>query len=476
MALEIKLGQKLGQSLVMTPQLQQAIKLLQLGRLEYLEVLAQELEKNPVLEDARMESGETSGEETLSKVEATTELPSELSQVSADKDFSNDVPYEDLSHLYSSHSGGSHGELPSLEATHGEELGLTEHLLWQLNTSEFGPEDREIAARIIGNLDRDGYLRVNWLELVQFLGCSEEQAEKVLGHLKTFDPVGVFARSISECLQIQLENIGQTDGLASAIVANHLNKLENKQYQDVARAERVAVEEVYDAIRLIRQLEPRPARCFVDEPPVFITPDVYVKVVDGEVLVTLNENGLPKLRLSKDYEGMLANLPSQKGADASYLKESVKSASWLIKSIQQRHQTIFKVSESIFRFQREFLDHGVTALKPLVLREVAEEVEMHESTISRVTTNKYVHTAQGVFELKFFFSSGVKGGDGEVSSESVKNLIKKLISTENQKKPLSDQAIVNLLKEEDVSVARRTVAKYRESLGILSSSKRKKVF
>ncbi len=478
MALEIKLGQKLGQSLVMTPQLQQAIKLLQLGRLEYLEVLAQELEKNPVLEDARNESSESISQESPQVTEAASELPSELNQVAADKDFSNDIPYEDLSHLYSSHpgSGSGSGDLPSLEATLGEEIGLTEHLFWQLNTSELDQADREIAGRIIGNLDGDGYLRVNWQELVGFLGCAESQAEKVLSHLQTFEPVGVFARSISECLLIQLEHRGQRQSLAAEIVSKHLSKVENKQYQSVAKAERVSIEEVYDAIRSIRELEPRPARDFVDEQPIFITPDVYVRLVEGETVVTLNENGLPKLRLNKDYEGMLASMGSKKGADASYLKENVKAASWLIKSIQQRHQTIFKVTESIFTFQRDFLDQGVSALKPLVLREIAEEVGMHESTISRVTTNKYVHTAQGVFELKYFFSSSLKGGEGEVSSESVKNIIKNLVGTENPKKPLSDQAIVNLLKEEGVKVARRTVAKYRESLGILSSSKRKKVF
>ncbi len=472
MALEIKLGQKLGQSLVMTPQLQQAIKLLQLGRLEYLEVLAQELEKNPVLEDASNESSESISQE----IHQGADAPSELDQVAADKDFSHDIPYEDLSHLYSSHSGSGSGDLPSLEATLGEEIGLTEHLFWQLNTSEFDQADREIAGRIIGNLDGDGYLRVNWQELVGFLGCSESQAEKVLSHLQTFEPVGVFARSISECLLIQLEHRGQRQSLAAEIVSKHLSKVENKQYQAVAKAERVSVEEVYDAIRSIRQLEPRPARDFVDEQPIFVTPDVYVRLVEGETVVTLNENGLPKLRLNKDYEGMLANMGSKKGAEASYLKENVKAASWLIKSIQQRHQTIFKVTQSIFKFQRDFLDIGVSALKPLVLREIAEEVGMHESTISRVTTNKYVHTAQGVFELKYFFSSSLKGGEGEVSSESVKDLIKNLVGTENPKKPLSDQAIVDLLKEEGVKVARRTVAKYRESMGILSSSKRKKVF
>jgi len=311
MGLEIKLGQKLGQSLVMTPQLQQAIKLLQLGRLEYLEVLAKELEKNPVLEDARMEGGDLPSEEASSKSETSTELPSELSQVSADKDFSNDIPYEDLSHTFSSHSGAISGDLPSLEATLGENLGLADHLLWQLNTSELNPDERQIAAGIIGNLDGDGFLRVNWAELVQFLNCTEVQADMVLGHLQTFDPVGVFARSIAESLLIQLENIGQRQGLAADIVSNHLGKLENKQYQEVARAERVSLEEVYDAIRLIRQLEPRPARDFVEEQPVFITPDVYVKVVEGEVVVTLNENGLPKLRVNKDYEGMLAGLASQ---------------------------------------------------------------------------------------------------------------------------------------------------------------------
>ena len=478
MALEIKLGQKLTQSLQMTPQLQQAIKLLQLGRLEYLAVIQKELLENPVLEDAKMESRETIGEQSGER--EVSELPKSVDEISKSQDFSHDLPYEDASHSFSSlgkSSSFDSEDFPSLEATVGERLGLSSHLLSQLNVSELSSFDREIASKIIGNLDSDGFLRVPREELLESIGVSEEEFEKVLGVLQTFEPVGVFARSIAECLLIQLESIGHKQGLVARIVEHHLGLLENKGYDKIANIEKVSKEEVYEAIKLIRTLEPRPARDFADEPPIYITPDVYVRIVEGDYVVTLNDNGMPKLRLSPKYQEMLKEATSKKEKESkTYLKNSINSASFLIRSIQQRQETIFRVTESIFRHQRDFLEQGVKALKPLVLREVAEDIEMHESTVSRVTTNKYVHTPQGVFELKFFFSSSLKGGEGDVSAQSVKAKLKTLIESENPKAPYSDQALVKLLAEQDVVIARRTVAKYRESLGFLSSSKRKKVF
>ena len=295
--------------------------------------------------------------------------------------------------------------------------------------------------------------------------------------IQTLDPAGVGARDLRECLLIQLDQLGLSDSLSARIVEKHLEKLEVRRYDQIARDENVDVESVYEALRQIQKLEPRPGRPFVDEAPVYITPDIYVRKIENEWVISLNEAGMPKLRLSPRYRDLLRN--GNGGGDLKgkeYLQDKVRSAAWLIRSVHQRQQTIYRVAESIMRFQREFLESGVSGLKPLVLRDVADDVKMHESTISRVTTNKYIHTPHGVFELKFFFSSGLRTGDGEISSESVKEQIREMVSAEDPAQPLSDQAIVEKLKANGIEIARRTVAKYREMMGVLSSSRRKKVF
>ena len=497
MALEIKLNQKLSQSLVMTPQLQQAIKLLQLGRMEYLEVLAKELLENPMLEDAAQESStaeqsnnsnsdtpefQNENNSAQSEIEKATAEPAEDngSLLNADVDWSSymESSPEQWQVANGSRAGANDDEeKPSLEATLSKEEGLSSHIFWQLRTSDLNEQELEIAQVIVGSLDRNGYLDCSVEEIATMTCESPDRVEQVLKVVQAVDPAGVAARDLRECLLIQLRQLGFEGTLVWKIVSNHLEKLESRKYDVIAKEEAVDVEEVYEAIKHIQSLEPRPGRPFAEESPIYITPDIYVKNVDGKTVVSLNDSGMPRLRLSNQYRSLLVNgdVPADV-PNREYIQDRLKSAAWLIKSIHQRQQTIYKVTESIFKHQKDFLTGGVSTLKPLVLRDIAEDVEMHESTVSRVTTNKYVHTPQGVFELKYFFSSGLRTNNGEVSSESVKDKIKSLIAAENPKKPLSDQAIAAQLKEDGIDIARRTVAKYREMMNILSSSRRKKVF
>jgi len=470
MALEIKLSQKLSQTLVMTPQLQQAIKLLQLGRLDYLQVIERELLSNPVLEDAREQSEEIEDQARTATDQSNTKT--------ADSDSIEEgaLPGDYFGYSANRSSGFDTDRNRSfVESTVQSPEGLSTHLLWQLRTSELSNEDEDIASQIVGNLDLNGYLSAGLAEIAELCQRSVEDVERVLKIIQSLDPVGIAARDLRECLLIQLEHLGQYETLAWHIVSTHLSAVEHRQFESIASSQRVSTEDVYSAIKEIQKLEPRPGRPFVDEMPVYITPDVYVRKIGEDYVIALNENGLPRLRLNPEYQRLLdTKVPV--GSDKSYLQEKLRAAAWLIKSIEQRQQTIYRVTESIMKHQREFLERGVSEMRPLVLREIAADVGLHESTISRVTTNKYVHTPQGVYELKFFFSSGLKTGSGEVSSESVKRRILELIGAENPKKPISDQIIADILKEEGVDIARRTVAKYREMMKILSSSRRKKMF
>ncbi len=505
MALEIKLNQKLSQSLVMTPQLQQAIKLLQLGRMEYLEMIEKELLENPLLEDVREGSGQENsspGETSVSEVEERSSGTDEnLTEIFAAGEYSEASPatsgdrgdenftlsngdwsFEgDGSTNYANRTQATRvfeddEERPSLEATLTKPEGLANHLLWQLRVSDLSAEDREVAAQIIGNIDRNGYLSCSVEELVELTGNPTETVERVLKIIQLLDPIGIGARDLRECLLIQLEQQGLRENLAYTVVDKHLQKVELRRYDLIAKEESADIEDVYSAIRVIQKLEPRPGRPFVDEAPIYITPDIYVKKVGNDYVINLNEIGMPRLRLNSRYRELLGANGGKDVPDKEYLQDCMRSAAWLIKSIHQRQRTIYRVTESIMKFQRDFLEKGVSELKPLVLRDVAQDVGMHESTVSRVTTNKYVHTSQGVFELKFFFSSGLKSGQGEVSSESVKQKILDVINAEDPRHPMSDQTIVDQLRADGIDIARRTVAKYREALNILSSSRRKKVF
>jgi len=479
MALETKLVQKLGQSLLMTPQLQQAIKLLQLGRLEYIEAIEKELLENPILEEMKDSedeySNQTSSDSSKQKSEDQgTEAPDAPEAK---------VDWEDYLESFTDSRGMATPKgltdfdgKPSLEAVATKEENLQDHLLSQLRFFDLKHDEKQVIMEVIGNLNKYGYLCVTNEEIAESCQCSLELVEQATDTVKSLDPAGIGAKDLSECLFIQLDRLGLGEQLAGKIVLKHLDKLEKRKYDSIAKEENVQVEDVYQAIVTIQSLNPRPGRQFSDDPTRYVIPDIYIYKISGEYVISLNEDGLPKLRVSPYYLDVLKSKDSKAKENKAYLNERLKAASWLIKSIHQRQQTIYKVTESIVKYQKDFLDKGVEKLKPLVLKEVADDIGMHESTVSRVTTNKYVHTPQGVFELKYFFTTGIKTMNGDVSSSAIKERIKNLIGAEEPDNPLSDQAIVEILKEEEVFIARRTVAKYRENLNILSSSKRKKFF
>jgi RNA polymerase sigma-54 factor len=485
MALDIRLTQRLSQQLVMTPQLRQAIKILQVSRAELETLIDQELVENPVLEetpadreDAAAEPFDGEGAPAEEPVGAADE------REGADAKDLQEIDWKDYLESYGndlqgSISGSARDEdedrRSTLENLPLKRQSLTDHLLWQLRMSELTAEEEYVGALVIGNLDADGYLRMS-VEEVAFLGnVDREVVERVLAHVQHFDPAGVAARSLSECLLIQLADLGLEDSLAVRIVRDHLGLLESRRLDRLAKELGVAVEEVAEAARVISVLDPKPARDYGDGEVRYVTPDVYVHKVGEDYVVTLNEEGLPRLRVSAFYRRMLGSdgSPEARG----YIQEKMRAATWLIKSIHQRQRTLYMVTSSIVKFQREFLDRGVYALRPLVLKDVAQDIGMHESTVSRATAGKYVHTPQGTFELKYFFTSSLKSGYGEeVSAESVRERIKAIIEGEDAQKPLSDQHIAELLCRENVDIARRTVAKYRELMGILPSSKRKQMY
>ena len=374
-------------------------------------------------------------------------------------------------------SGYEHKEAPPFESVIPTKGDLYSHLLFQLDMSHLSERQKQIGIQIIGNLDEDGYLKSGVEEIAQLVGCGEPDVLETLGFIQHFDPIGVAARDTRECLLIQARFLNLGGTVVEKIIQDHMDKLENKRYDLIVRSLSIPLEEVLAAINVITRFEPKPGRQYSEEQAIYISPDIYVFKVGDDYEISLNEDGLPKLRINSYYRDILSGRSNLGEEAKQYIQEKLKSAAWLIKSIHQRQRTIYRVTSSIFRFQRDFLERGISYLKPLVLRDVAEDIHMHESTISRVTTNKYVHTPQGVFELKFFFNSAIQCLDGEsVSSESVKEHLKAIIKTENKAKPYSDQEVAELLRKVNIDVARRTVAKYRETLGILPSRKRRKPY
>jgi len=473
MALELKQSMRLTQQLVMTPQLQQAIKLLLLSRLELAEVINQEMTENPVLEDQTEE--------------AAAELPAprhsdETGGVKPreHEDSYDNLDWEKFLGEYIPMDGGyavrgDEEEGPDLENTLTRSPNLTEHLLWQLRLSNFTLEEERIGGLIIGNLDEDGYLKGELSHLAEEAEVGLEEAEGVLKRVQNFDPVGVAARSLKECLRLQLGHWAPGEEVARAIVDHHLKELERRDFRTIGRALRVPISRVQEAVRVIQDLEPKPGRPFGEDRVHYIQPDVYVHRVGDEYVIVLNEDGLPKLRISPYYRSLLRGEGRDAAATSAYIHEKLRSAMWLIRSIHQRQRTIYRVMESIVKHQREFFEKGVGSLKPLVLRDVAEDIGMHESTISRVTTSKYVHTPLGIFPLKYFFNSKINRLEGgSVAAESVKDKIRQVISQEPPLHPCSDQEIVRRLREHNIDIARRTVTKYRETMGILASNRRRR--
>lgn len=482
--LELKQHLKLAQQLVMTPQLQQAIKLLQLSRLELVDTIQQEVEQNPLLEE---ESGSSQDIEEIqgSTAEAIPEvaIPERTTEVNLEGSQStlSEIDWNDYANEYE--SGGSFKpresageEQPSRLDILTQKPNLQSHLRWQLNLSEVTPEEIEVGLYVLGNLDRDGFLKVSEEEIAQECKCGPEIVDKMIAHIQDMDPAGVGARNVKESLLLQLKRLNLGKSLPTKIIEEHLHLLETKNYIAISKATRHSIADIIQAVKIIIGLDPHPGRAYSDEEPHYIMPDVFIQKVDGEYVILLNDEGLPRLKISSYYKEILKSKKGEQDATKDYIQDKLKSAAWLIKSIQQRQRTIYKVVESILKFQYDFFEKGVAHLKPLVLRDVAEDIEMHESTISRVTTNKYVHSPQGTFELKYFFTSSIERKDGgdSLSSESIKERIRQIVQTENADKPLSDKAIAEIFQDEDIQLARRTVAKYREQLGILSSKFRKR--
>ncbi len=476
-ALELKQQLKLTQQLIMTPQLQQAIKLLQLSRLELLDTIHQELETNPLLEETETQEETVEGDESV-PVESEAETPFE--EVRITENVREDFDWESYLEEYNTGTPvlvetDPNKEWPSYDNRLSVAASLEDHLVWQLRFSDLTDEEKEVGVLIVGNLNRDGYLDATIEEIAEMGKVDSETVEKVLSRIQSFDPVGVGARNLQECLLIQARNLDIQDDLVVRIVEHYLHYLETKNYQALVRALKRSPDEVKAAVDIILHFDPRPGSAFSEESVEYISPDIYVMKVDGEYVILLNEDGMPKLRVSSYYKHALcedAVLPTEA---RDYIHGKLKSAAWLIKSIHQRQRTLYRVSQSIVKLQLDFFEKGVAFLKPMVLRDVAEDVGMHESTISRVTANKYMHTPHGIFELKYFFNSSINSVLGEaVASESVKERIRQIVRDEDPSRPYSDQEIVDVLEKENISIARRTVAKYREMLGILPSNKRRK--
>ncbi len=479
MAMEMRQQLKMSQQLVMTPQLQQAIKLLQLTRMELQDVVRQELEENPLLEET-LEADEIRENEQaeLTESEDAPEVPVEdFKEVEAGDETLRD--WDSYLDGYTYSSGEQYrddDERPSFENLLTRRGTLTDHLLWQLHMGPFSEEEVLIGEEIIGNVDDDGYLRASLDEIAAACSRDTGLVTPVLERIQEFDPCGIAARGVQECLLIQARFLGMQGSLVERILQHSLKDLETRKYKQIARELAVDINDVLMAAKIIGGFDPKPGSMYSSEDVHYISADIFVYKVGDEYLVMLNDEGLPNLKVSPYYAEAKTNGLVDSRAD-EYINEKVRSALWLIKSIQQRQRTIYKVAKSIIRFQRDFLDRGIECLRPLVLRDVADDIGMHESTISRVTTNKYMQTPQGLFELKYFFNSGLSTTEGDfVASESVKNRIREIVEKEDHKKPLSDQKIADMLSVETVNIARRTVTKYREILKLGSSSERKRHF
>src|SRR6187455_160702 len=475
MGIQQKLHTKLVQKLILTPSLQQAIKLLPMSTLELSDLLNQEMVENPMLE-------EVPTEELQPQEAAPAAEKSEPEQQANKTDTWDDQDYEYffgdyLDDGYRPRTPTEVKELPPIENTLSTSASLSDHLLWQLSMQTDEPLIREIGEAIIGNLDDDGQLVATVEELAAMGPWPLEQVETALRLIQGFDPIGVAARDLQECLLLQLRHLGMGGTPAEKIVTEHMRLLQNHQVPELARKLSLSIDELKQHIELIRHLDPKPGSRLNPSQSQYVIPDVYVVKVEDQYVAVLNEEGLPQLRISPVYRRLLDKSSDNTTETRAYVKDKFRSALWLIKSVEQRQKTIHKVATSIITFQRDFLDHGIEYLKPLVLRDVANDIGMHESTVSRVVTNKYMHTPQGVFEMKYFFHSGIASSFGEaVSSVTIKQRIRKIIEAEDGRKPLSDSKIVSMLQKEGLDLARRTIAKYREELKIPTSNQRKVLY
>ncbi|MFG1499764.1 RNA polymerase factor sigma-54 [Halobacteriovorax sp. XZX-3] len=478
-----KLSQNLSQTqqLVMTPQLQQAIKLLTLSHLEMTDVIAKEMVENPMLEE--FSPGES--DYKLDKLESQTkEAKADDFKEEAMMSSGDDMDWQKYVDSYNSTTyepnmaapSLSPDDMPNYENMVSKGESLAEHLEWQLRMEALNDVEIDFAIEVIGNINDDGYLSCPFDELIEKTKLEREHCLDILEIVQRLDPVGCGAQDLVDCLLAQARIAEERSPLLEKLIRFHLTNLKNRDYKKITADTGVSEEQIIETAKLLHNFHPKPGRLVGGGDTHYVTPDVFVVEVGGEFVVQVNDDGVPRLRISKMYQDMLNQAESLKNKEAKeFVEEKLKSALWLIKSINKRQRTIDQVAKSIVKKQQQFFKKGPKHLKPMVLKDVANELGVHESTVSRATSNKYMHTPIGLFELKYFFNAGIGGDKGgiDVAGEVLKLKIKELIDNENEKKPLSDQKIADLLSQEDVKVARRTVAKYREMLGILSSSKRK---
>ncbi len=513
--MKARLDLRLGQKLVMTPQLQQAIKLLQLSRLELNQVVEQEMIENPLLEEVADETSEGEGEPAESSPEEADRAKEEGGEATEEERENLDLKWdsfyeaEERERVETETTVEMPDERPSYEQTLARPVSLADHLLWQLGLVSLTEREREIGTVLIGNIEDNGYLETPLEEIAGSLCVPAAEVEAVLKVIQGFDPAGVGARNLTECLLIQIGPLGLSGSLVETLIKHHLENLEKRRYANIVKECGVSMEEVLQASKIIEHLEPKPGRPFYSNENFSIIPDVFIVKTDeiietqneagtteaespsptrmGEApppaggpekyICLLNDDGLPKMKISGYYQSLLKSKKPEEAATRTYLEEKFRSAVWLIRSIEQRNRTILKVAESILKFQYAFMEKGVSHLKPLVLKQVAEDISMHESTVSRVTTHKYIHTPQGIYELKFFFNgslASVGGGADPLSSVAVREKIERMVSEENAAHPLTDQEIVDRLKRDNVEIARRTVSKYRAELKIATASRRRR--
>ena len=487
MAIKVSQNLRQSQNLVMTPQLQQAIKMLTLTHLEMANVITEEMKENPMLEELDLNASSQSQETDLKEEhlemqnkEATAENFEKEGVVEKD-----DFDWQSYIEVYNSTSSSppsvstpDFDEMPNYENLVSRGQTLAEHLEWQWRMEDLSQEEYELGMNLIHNINDDGYLSVSFEEILAHTKLERDEAIKIWNLIKRLDPVGCACESLSDCLLTQARFAEERSPLLEKIICYHLPDLQSHHYSKIAKALGVSREQVLESAKLLKQFHPKPGRLVGSNDTHYIVPDIYVTQAGGEFVVKVNDEGVPRLKISPLYKKLLTQSGSSEDnhKTSDYVKEKLSSALWLIKSIQNRQKTIYRVAQAIVAYQQEFFKKGVVALKPMILKDIAQELGMHESTVSRVTNNKYMHTPIGLFELKYFFNASLGGKNGglDIAGEVIKVKIKEMIASENPKKPLSDQKIANLLSRDDVKIARRTVAKYRESLGILSSSKRRR--
>ncbi|MDH5469435.1 MAG: RNA polymerase factor sigma-54 [Gammaproteobacteria bacterium] len=477
----------MGQHLTMTPQLQQAIRLLQLSTLELQAEVQEALESNPMLdqddgsgnETPDGETGSTAGNEEAA--ERTTQAEGENENIPDELpvDSSWDDVFDTGATSFSAPDMSDNRDIMETVTISGN--GLHDHLTWQVELTNFSETDQLIAHTVIDSIDDDGYLQISVEELHALLDehpdIEQDEIEAVIHRIQQLDPIGVCARGLQECLQLQLSHFDPETPLlqhATTLIRDHFTLLSNRDYSRLARKMKLSTDELQQVIELVQTLNPRPGSQFNTTEPEYIVPDVYVVKKNGKWTVELNNESLPKLRINSLYANMVKRGSNSK--ENNYLRDNLQEARWFLKSLQSRHETLLKVASTIVERQQGFFDYGEEAMKPMVLRSIAETIEMHESTVSRVTTRKYMHTPRGIFEFKYFFSSHVATETGgECSATAIRAIIKKLVAAENPTKPLSDNKMANVLAEQGIKVARRTIAKYRESLSISPSNERKRL-